>query len=510
MHAVGGAAGRPGKNATPASWGLGLLVCAALAAWLPLARMPAFQPTRIWRGYQTLLLSAGPSGAGAARVIAQALGPGVATEETSTVDFWSFTGLESVSLSGLDARIDPRDPRRDSFMDRAKGYFQASNGAEILYIPARLPAARVFLRIAAHLGLPARGAWHLIEFDPVEKLLAVLGLFALALLLAAGQESPRRIAFPIAAAGALVWIPYVLSGGLDRLAIALASLLPWSELMRVLVLLHGWDEKLVREMRPWLVALAGVAGAGLVVECLLAGPSLLPLIASIAPFLGALLLLAGIAGVWGRAKRKRKKRAAFAPIPIVRPARKAARFPRAALIVGAGLLVAAAIVPLLRDQPLPTPLPLADARGFSWEAVARLGRGAGSGRLPDFAGLVLHEAFQEAMTFGRSEGLPVPDERVYLRTYTDDGSTGVVTERQRMAKTFDAVLAEERARALDAGKHRCAAPGAGKACCGRGPGTVPLDRRGAARGPPCPGGAARAGRPGSRHATLDRGHSSTL
>ena len=32
---------------------------------------------------------------------------------------------------------------------------------------------------------------------------------------------------------------------------------------------------------------------------------------------------------------------------------------------------------------------------------------------------------------------PAPDERVYLRTYVNDGSTGIVTERQRMAKTFD-------------------------------------------------------------------------
>ena len=416
---------------------MGLLVCAALAAWFPLVRVPMVQATRVWRGYQTLLVRAGPAGAGAARIVAGALGPGVATEETSTVDFWSFTGLESVSIARLDARLDPRDPRHDAFMDRAKGYFRPDADTQLVYIPARLPSARVFLRIAAHLGVPARGSWRLIEFDPVEKSLAVLGLFGFALLLAACQESPRRIAFPLAAAAAFLWTPYVLSGGLDRLAFAMASLLPWSELMRVLVVLHGWDEKLVREMRPWLAAQAGVAVTGLVIQTLLAGPSLLPVLSYLPPLLGTLLLLAGVAGIWGRAKRTRKKRAAFAPIPIVRPAREPSRVARAALLIGGCFLIIVALVALLRNAPLPTPLPLPGARDFSWAAVARLRRAAGTHRLPDFSSLVLHEALQEGMAFGRSGGLPTPDERVYLRTYVNDGSTGIVTERQRMAKTFD-------------------------------------------------------------------------
>ena len=60
------------------------------------------------------------SDAAGALALVGALGPGVADEQTSVVDFWSFTGLDSVSIAELDARIVPRDPRHDAYMDRVR------------------------------------------------------------------------------------------------------------------------------------------------------------------------------------------------------------------------------------------------------------------------------------------------------------------------------------------------------------------------------------------------------
>jgi hypothetical protein len=401
--------------------------------------MPAAQQTRIWRGYQTLLMRSELVGSAGALALAGALGPGVADEQTSVVDFWSFTGLDSVSIAGLDARIDPRDPRHDAYMDRVRGYFSPLGDAwRVAYIPARLPSARVFLRLALRLGFPLPGSWRLAEFDPVEKALSLLGLFGFALLLAGSINSSRRAGLALAGTAAILWAPYVLCGGIDRLALALVSLLPWSQLMKTLVVLHGWDEKLVRETRPWLAMQAAVAGLGLTLQSLLTGPSLMPIISYVPPLAASLLLLAGIAGIWGKAMRSKKRRAKYAPIPIVRPVGEPPRVRFAAIFFAVACLVGTALVPLARGASLPTPIPLIGTRAFSWQAVVRLSREARAQRLPDFSDLVFHEALQEGMAFGRSARMPAPDERVYVRTYAADGTTGVVTARLVRAKTFDA------------------------------------------------------------------------
>ena len=154
------------------------------------------------------------------------------------------------------------------------------------------------------------------------------------------------------------------------------------------------------------------------------GRSLMPILSYVPPLAASLLLLAGIAGIWGKARRTKNSRAKFAPIPIVRPTGEPPRVRFAAIFFAVACLIGTALVPLAKGGSLPTPIPLVGGRAFSWQAVARLSREARAQRLPDFSDLVFHEAIQEGMAFGRSARMPAPDERVYVRDLyggRDDG-----------------------------------------------------------------------------------------
>jgi hypothetical protein len=66
-----------------------------------------------------------------------------------------------------------------------------------------------------------------------------------------------------------------------------------------------------------------------------------------------------------------------------------------------------------------------------------MSRDDGEGRLPGFAALVTHAAFQETIAFGRPWRAPKRDERVAVREYLSNDATGVFVERLRTVKVFD-------------------------------------------------------------------------
>jgi hypothetical protein len=394
----------------------------------------------VWRGYHTVLVRSDGAAPGVLAKLSAQFGPGVVTELSATVDFWDFTGLDSASVAHVDDRIDPSDPRHDLFMDGAAAYFQAtgSGGAwRIAYLPARVAAPRLFFRLVRLLGLPFRGAWRLIEFDPVEKSISLLALFILAFLSASLLEKSRRAGMCVAFAGAFLWAPFLLSGGVVRLALSCLLFMVWRQVMQVLVLLRGWDEQMLREARQPLLVFAGTAVGGLALLLLARGFSLAALVGYLGSAAASLLLLAAVAQFWGRAHRPRRRRAKFEPIPIVHASRDSSRGKASALLFAVISVALVGLVPVMRGTRAATPLPVLGARDFSWQSLARLSREKWSQRLPDYSDLVTHLAFQEALPFGRAWRMPVPDERVYVREYAADLATGVITARQRTVKVFD-------------------------------------------------------------------------
>jgi len=429
----------------------GVVLALALAAvWLTSLSQVSDRPTRIWRGYETLLIRADAAGPSALDSVVNALGPGVVSEHTALVSFWDFTGVENVPVDRMDARIDPSDPRHDRFMDALPGYFRASSvsasptrlagrgsGWSIAYIPARRAAVIDFLRIAAALGLPRHDAWRLAEFDPIEFLVSAAGILALAALLARPFRKEGRAGLLLAGIGALLWIPFLLPGGVARLALALLLLAAWFPAVDLFIVLHGWDEKLLREARDPLVKFLAAAGAGLVLLLPASGFSASAIVSLAGSLTASVLLIVALALLWGRARRPRRRRKKFEPVPIVRPAGGPSRQGQAGFLLAFAAVLIAASIGFLRSAPVPTPLPVFGARDFSWESLTRLGRDSRAQRLPDFSDLVTHEAFQETLAFGRPWGLPRRDERVYVREFSMNPRAGSIVPEMRTVKVFD-------------------------------------------------------------------------
>jgi hypothetical protein len=425
----------------------GLVLAIALAAvWLTGLAGTAGRPTRVWQGFYTLLIRADSPRADELGPAAQALGPGVVAETTATVSFWSFTGVQKVTVDEIGARIDRSDPRRDRVMDALAGYFQArrasgGSGWRILYIPARRAASAEYLRIAALLGLPWRGGWRLEEFNPVEFLLSAAALLAMAAILASPLRKGRRERLVLAVTGALLWIPFLLPGGVARLALSLLILATWHSGLESLFQLHGWDEKLVRESRGPIMRLLTASAAGLILLVPGSGFSAAAALSYAGAIAASGLIVVSLALLWGRARRPRARRKAFEPVPILKSSKPSPAPSGPGTAVFFLPFAAVAIVAAMgffRSIPLPSPLPVPGARDFSWESLQRLSRNARAQRLPDLSDLVTHEAFQETLALGRPWGLPRADEMVYLREFSPNARAGTIVAVMRRVKVFDA------------------------------------------------------------------------
>jgi len=434
----------PQAPSQPRSPGVAILLAlivlpAGFLLWLPSSSWVAPQSTLIWRGYQTLLLRGRAAQPESMTALAARLGPGVVSEVTSPVEFWDFTGLSTAAYADLDRRLDPSDPRRDRYIDGASAYFRSSGaGGEwhIAYIPAVQTSFRLWLRISSAAGLPFQGEWRLVEFDPLGKLLSLAAVFGLAVLLALAQEERRRAALACALAGALLWTPFLLSGGLARFALTLILLPTWFPLMRADIPLRWDDTVLLRLKRPLIIY--GCAGAAafmlILVTSGFSGSNVAAFISPLGVSIVMLLLPAAIRDAGGRFHR----RMIFEPVPIVRPKSYALRSRPAAFLCAAVSLVLVGLLFFERGPALPTPYAVRRVRDFSWAAVDGMKQAGHAAALPDFLGLVTHTAFQETIAFGRPWRPPEKYERVYVRDFIFNPMTGATIARQRVVKVFDA------------------------------------------------------------------------
>jgi hypothetical protein len=415
-----------------------LLAVMAAFLWLPEAPGLGPHPSRLWLGYQTLAVRSDVVRARGAADIASRLGPGAVSDVTATAAFWDFGGQGRVPYAMLDERLDPRDPRRDRYIDAAAGYFHASGAGRewwVAYVPSVRSGFRSWVTLAGALGLPLHGEWRLAEFDPLEKILSLLAVFAFAVLLALSLEESRRAAVTIAVAASLLWTPFLLSGSVAQLAVCLIVLLSWFPLLRACLHLRAWDGQLLRALRRPFRLFACVAAAALVTSTLVPGFSLSRLLAFLSPLASSLLLLCLIPALNLLAAGQRGRRRVFQPIPIVRPQADPARSAPAYFAPLA--LVFIALLSLTRGVALPTPRIFLGARDFGWTSLARAGRDTRVQGLPGFAALVTHEAFQQTMAFGRPWKAPRRDERVTVREYTTDPSSAATGARLRTVKIFD-------------------------------------------------------------------------
>jgi hypothetical protein len=415
---------------------------AALVAFLWLPAAPGFgpRPSRLWRGFHTLSVRADIVRARGAAVFASHLATGVVSDVTASADFWDFGSLARVPFAALDRRLDPLDPRRDRFIEGAVNYFHAVGAGRdwwVAYIPAVRTALCTWLSLAVSLGVPFHGEWRLAEFDPLEKLLSLIAVFAFAVLLALSLEESRRAAVLIAVATSLLWTPFLLAGTVAQLAVCLIVLLSWFPLLRACLQLREWDGQLFRALRRPLRLFLCVSAAALATSILGAGFSFSRLLSFLSPLAASLLLLSVIPALSLLATSPRRRRRVFQPVPIVRPQGDPFRGRSASAFFAPVALVLIALLSLTRGLALPTPRAVLGAGDFSWRSLGRMNRVNPEPSLPGFAALVTHAAFQETLAFGRPWKAPKPDERVTVREYASNGASGTLVARLRTVKVFD-------------------------------------------------------------------------
>ena len=423
--------------------GLGgaVLALAVGAACLASLSGDADRASRVWRGYETLLIRSDIAASGGLLKVVKALGPGVVSELTATVNFWDFTGVESVAVAQIDTRIDPSDPRHDRTMDALPGYFHSSSNLgsrwSIAYIPSRRAAAIDYMKIAAVLGFPLLGEWRMAEFDAFELIVSVAGLLALAAFLAYPFRKEGRTRLLVAGVGALLWVPFLFPGGMARTALALLLYATWFQVVEVFIDFRGSDDKLLRAARDPLARFLAAAGTGLVLFAPSSGFSTAARAGYAGSVTASVLILVALALFWGQAPRSRGRRKKFDPVPIVKASSAPARPGQAGFLLVFLAILSVAGIAVARSASVPTPMPLPGVREFSWDSLARLSMQKRTLRLPDLSDLVTHEAFQQTIAFGRPWKLPDRDERVYVREFSMNAAAGSIVEGFRRVKVFD-------------------------------------------------------------------------
>ena len=413
-----------------------LLVLVVL--WIPFAPFVTPKPSRLWRGYYTLLVRVGGPADTLMPGALERLGPGIVSERTATVDFYDFSSSVRSAYAGLRERLDPLDPRRDPYIDRMAGYFTVTSGEaeqHALYVPARFMSLRLYFSLWSMLGPPARSAWRLVDFDPVEKLISLVALIAFAALMSRGTQRRSRWP-PTPALVSLLWVPAILASGPSLLALSFCLLAFCLPLLRMRLAFAGKSWTDLGRSRGPLLRYLGIGVISLLVFFLVNGRSLAMLLQPVAPFLCSLLVVLA-APLVRQAADEWRRALVFAAVPLVRSGREPAKGGHRALSLALFSIAIVVLVPLSRGGAFPAPIAVSGAHEFSWDAVARLRQGSKADRLPDFSDLVAHEAYQQTVGFGRKWREPAPDERVYRQEYLVNPITGVVRARLRTVKVFD-------------------------------------------------------------------------
>jgi hypothetical protein len=401
---------------------LALLVALVVAPEIP---SPVARPSAGWRG-RYVLLHREDAGPAVAEALA-AVEPGAVSRSTATVKIDAFAEIETVRVDALETRLDPLDPRRDTWIDGVNGLFRARRGDEPLvaaYVPATRGRVAAWLRLRGALRAAGAsgGSWRLLEMEPVSTLAPILAALVFALA-AAGRLRRSRRGFPVLAAlGALAWLPGLLNGGAGMLWPCCAALFLWIPRAAAAPAPRNGH----RSATP---AASRATGARIGAILVVAIAALIPgdaVVYRAGRLLASLLCLELVAvAPWE----------ALAPMPLRTRRRLFAWAPIAALAAAAILV---ALPPVLTRVRVPLPRAVSLSTGGSPEGLSAVASRrerdarAGSPGLPGLPDAVTHaralvvSAFVPIGSRAGSGGFELPDdeERVLLREYrfASDGS----------------------------------------------------------------------------------------
>jgi hypothetical protein len=397
---------------------------------------------RAWEKYYTLHIQA--SG-GAQRLILQILESrnvdSVVSRFTAQESFNTFDGFVSVPIHRLSERLDPLDPRFDSYMQRLEKLFSVDNGIrwEVAYLRSDRNLLSTYMRLRG-IFRSTDLKWRLIDFDPPT---AVIKLLLLILYLAV--LIPRASAGSIRLALLLAGVPWLILVVISDFSVLLAFfvLMPaWANLfehMHSLRYTHSSSgpaaaiEVLFRPAAALLIA----GGLGILLN--------LP-----GPFAGVLLAMAG--GAVATAflycffifQDSLQAHRPFRALPILgrlRP-RRSAIAPAVTLHLLLAFIVLSSY-PLLHlgaavsgADPDTIRMRSIGYDELSWSSLHALSDYASPGGLPNLADYLTHQAYQESLIFGRPYELPDPGERIMISEYRVSPHNARIQKTYRVVKQF--------------------------------------------------------------------------
>ncbi|MCL1818373.1 MAG: hypothetical protein FWG35_05525 [Spirochaetaceae bacterium] len=391
-----------------------------------------------WRGYFTVLVDGGADIKEVSAALAARGLEGFLSAATATVEFSDFDAREEVLVCDLPRRLLPEDPRADKFLTGAPALFRASGAEHILYFPARQNPFSLAWKLEDVLG---GRSWTIVEWHAGVR----FALFFLFCLLAGFSAYFHPGLRGAAIVLALPWLGFLVHGDPGVFA---AGALVYFTLMRYAQDAAarfdqyayagkespaGGSGNFRAGSMAWGVfplcgaaALAAFSGGGLTFVPLAAG-----LLGSFS--LGGLLLF------FRWRKRRGREHRLFIPLAILPP--RWMKKPRANP-AWAALVCCLLAVPLaLRfsgggGQEIPRPRPVPGISSFSRESLRQLWL-QGKGGLPDFSDYLCHRAYQEGFFYGYPPEFPLPEDKLTLPRYSEEGASVRRTEETLL--TFDEI-----------------------------------------------------------------------
>lgn len=426
-------------------------IAACLLVLLCIPMLPGSLPrtTRAWNGYYTLLVRDGAFDSEVLRLALARVAPDAVSDETAVVSYSDIEGPVTSTYARLSTRLDADDPRFDSYLLSLGDYFRAAGKRgrwRIAYLPARRTSAAVFRGLSRELGSPLRGAWRLLEFDPLEKSLVLASALAFAAVASLSvRKTPRRRDGGLPALSLvhmLCWVPLLASGGMPELCLVVAVFPGWVRLARErrVVRSRARREENRDGTAEEFAVFTAVLAVALAALLLIAGFSWFRLVGALMGAACGLLLLA-IRAPLAKLRRAWSRRSAFPSAHTGRPVLGPLHLSPSSLLPLAAAPLILALITVLRAPLIPVPSRVAALGDFSWrsltELAARRPPSTRRSRLPDIADYVSHVAYQQTLIYGRPYSLPKSGERWTVVDYLENPVTGEIVPRRRTVKAFD-------------------------------------------------------------------------
>ncbi len=445
------------KKALPVTMFVSLLLTLIISLFVSILRNPVFYgDSRIFKGYYTVLIKLKSSDqAGIKEILKDNLFKKAISRYSALVSFNDYTGGERITLNKIKKRLDPLDPRYDSYLKRLNSYFYAKSGGihwQIVYVPSARNPISMYMALNTFFN-PVHVKWKLAGFSlssgVINLVLSVLFMYLILIYV----DFKNKIVKAFLAFGFIPWIMNILPGGLGDIILFFPVFYSWSIILKNIESLmlnsyrFNWDNKDKNDL-PFYVVRFLAAGIVPSLFLLVTGSDSALVIRTLTAVVYEMILTAIlIRALFLRIKYVEYN--IFEPVPILKSFHRwrdlwnlHLSLKKIKIILLTSLVIFTPIVftvvNSINSTALPQPVKVKNiGKKFSWQNLEMLSRNASGDEFPNISGYIIHRAFQEGFPFGMKYRFPGENENLYVKEYTYNKVTGRVMESLRRVKRYD-------------------------------------------------------------------------